>query len=233
MFQEALNYPREGDSAIKNIAIGGLLLLFSFLLVPLFVVLGYVVRVLRGVIDGRTEPPEFEAWGEMLVDGLKVFAIGLVYALVPAAVAIAAVFASGISAGLGGDTPGTGLAVGLIALGAFLALTLVSLALAYVLPAAVVAFVQADRVGAAFSPDALRPLVFSRSYATGWLVAVGISILSGVVISVLNLVVIGAILAPFVTFYANVAGTHAIGTAVREMPVVEESPDSLAGQPAA
>ncbi|MFC6862881.1 DUF4013 domain-containing protein [Halomicroarcula sp. GCM10025817] len=232
MFQEALNYPRNGDSAIKNIAIGGLLLLFSFLLVPTFLVMGYIVRALRMVMDGEEEPPEFDEWGELLTDGLKVFVIGFVYALVPAIIAFVAVIASGASIGLGGDSAAGGLAAGLIFLVASLVLFVVSLALAYVLPAAVVSFAREDSIGAAFSYGDLRPMLFSRTYATGWLVAFGIAILSGVIIGVLNAVVIGVILAPFVSFYANLAGTHAIGEAVREMPAMEEGPDSTAGQAA-
>ncbi|MBX0323459.1 DUF4013 domain-containing protein [Halomicroarcula sp. F13] len=233
MFQEALNYPRNSDSAVKNVVVGGLLLVFSFLLVPTFLVFGYLARTLRHVIDGVEEPPAFDDWGPMLVDGLKVFAIGFVYALVPTVIAIAALFATGVTAGIGGDSSGAGLAIGLIAVVTALLVTVVSLLVAYVIPAAVVAWVRTDSLGAAFSPAELRPTVFSRTYATGWLVAFGISLLSGIVIGLLNVVVVGAILAPFVTFYANVAGVHAIGSAVREMPAVDEGPDAPASQPAA
>ena len=233
MFQEAINYPRNSDSALKNIAIGGVLLFFSFLLVPTFIVLGYIVRALRMVLNDEDELPEFEDWGEMLVDGLKVFVIGFLYSLVPTVIALAAIAATGASVGIGGDSPGAGAAVGLIALVAFLAVAVISLALAYLLPAAVVAFVRKDSIGAAFSPDELRPMVFSRTYATGWVVAFAISLIGGVIVGVLNAVLIGFIVAPFVTFYANLAGTYAIGTAVREIPAMEGMPDSPAGQPAA
>ncbi|EMA30248.1 hypothetical protein [Haloarcula japonica] len=59
------------------------------------------------------------------------------------------------------------------------------------------------------------------------------TLLAGVVIGVLNAVVIGAVLVPFVTFYANVAGTYAVGTAVRNMPVVETGDETPDAQPAA
>lgn len=233
MFQDALNYPRESDSAVKTIVIGGLLLFFSFLVVPTFFVIGYVVRTLRGVLNGETEPPVFDDWGDLGMDGLKVFVIGFVYSLVPTAIAVAALFASGVTVGLGGNGSGSGLAVGFIVVVAALAVAIVSLAMAYVLPAAVVAFVRTDSIAAAFSPGELRAMAFSRTYATGWLVAVAISLLSGVVIGVLNAVLIGALLAPFLTFYANVAGTYAIGTAVNEMPSVDDGDELPAGRPAA
>jgi len=233
MFQEAITYPRESDSAVKTIAIGGALLFLSFLVVPVFFVLGYIVRTLRSVLNGEAEPPVFDDWGDLGMDGLKVFAIGFAYSLVPAVIALVAVFASGATLGLGGSGSGTGLAVGLIVLAATLAVTVISLAVAYVLPAAVVAYVRTDSIAAAFAPDELRRFAFSRTYATGWLVAFGISLVAGVIIGVLNAVVIGALLAPFVTFYANVAGTYAIGTAVRDMPVLDAGDETPDAQPAA
>ncbi|MBX0294337.1 DUF4013 domain-containing protein [Haloarcula nitratireducens] len=233
MFQEAINYPRNSDSALKNVVIGGLLLVFSVLLVPTFLVMGYVVRSLRSILGGVEEPPEFDEWGELLVDGLKAFAIGFAYSLLPVAVVAVAVFAGGLTLGIGGNGTGSGLVVGLIFLLTALLVTVVSLAIAYVIPAAIVAWVRTDSLGAAFSPREIRQLAFSRTYATGWLVALGISLLASVVVGALNAVVVGAVLVPFVVFYANVAGVHAIGSAVREMPAVEDGPDAPTGQPVA
>ena len=200
MFQEAINYPRNSDSVVKTVAIGGVLLVLSFLVVPTFLVFGYIVRSLRSVLGGDENPPVFDDWGDLLVDGVKAFAIGFVYSLVPTAIAVAALVASGATLGLGGN--GSGLAVGLIAIVAALAVTVVSLLLAYVVPAALVAWVRTDRLGAAFSPRELRVLAFSRTYATGWAVALGIGLLASV-------------------------------AAVREMPPVEDGPETPVSQPAA
>jgi len=184
-------------------------------------------------MDGIEEPPEFDEWGELFVDGLKAFAIGFVYSLVPTVLVLVTLFAGGVTLGLSGPGNAGNLAFGLIAIVAVLATVVVSLLLAYVLPAAIVAWVRTDSLAAAFSPGEIRVLVFSKTYATGWLVAVGISLLGGLVVGVLNAVVIGALLAPFITFYANVAGAHAIGSAVREMPAVEDWSEAPTSQPAA
>lgn len=233
MFEAALNYPRNSDSAIKTIAIGGVLLFLSFLVVPTFFVFGYVVRVLRNVMDGIEEPPAFDEWGELGMDGLKAVAIGFAYSLVPTALVLVTVVAGGISLGFSGPGSGGRTAFVLIALMAVLASVVVSLLLAYVLPAAIVAWVRTDSLAAAFSPDELRGLVFSKTYATGWAVAFGIILLAGVVTGLLSSVLVGGLLAPFVTFYANVAGVHAIGSAVREAPVGGEVADTHSSQPTA
>ena len=233
MFIEALNYLRESDDVLKTTVIGGVLLFFSFLFVPLFIVVGYILNVLRSVMDGDEQAPVFEDWGDLAIDGLKASIIGFVYSLVPAIIAVVAVLGGVMSLGLGNGSAGSGLVASLIALVAGLAIFVVSLAIAYVLPAAIVAYARTDSMSAAFSVTEIRRLSFSKTYATGWAVAFGISLLGGVVIGLLNAIVIGAVLAPFVTFYANVAGTHAIASAVREMPTVEESPETPAGQPMA
>jgi len=233
MIQEAINYPRNSDSAIKTVAIGGLLLLLGFLVVPVVLVLGYVVRTLRAVLDGVEEPPEFDDWGDLGTDGLKAFAITLAYSLIPASIALVAILAGGVTLGLTGPGQGGNVAMALIAVGAAVVVTLLSVLGAYLLPAAIVAWVRTDRLGAAFSPAELRTYAFSQTYATGWLVAVAISLLAGILIGVLNAVVIGAVLAPFVTFYAYVAGTQAIGSAVRSMPAVDDATEQTIGKPVA
>lgn len=232
MFQEAISYPRDGDSAVKTIAIGGALLFLSFFVVPLFFMFGYVVRSLRAVMNGETTPPVFDEWGELGMDGLKAFAIGLVYSLVPTVIAAMALFLTVATFGPS-DTVFSGLLAGLVFTVAALGMLVISLAAVYMVPAAVVAYVRTDSVAAAFSPNDLRPLVFSRTYATGWLVAFGIGLLAGVVIGVLNASVVGAVLVPFVVFYAYVAGAYAIGTAVREMPAIDPNAPMPDGRPAA
>lgn len=233
MFQEALTYPRDSDSAMKTIAIGGALLFLSFLVVPTVFVLGYIVRTLRAVLDGETEPPVFDNWRDLGIDGLKAFAVALGYSLVPTAIITAVVFVSVITFGPGGETLFSGVIVGLVFAAIALVTVALSLGAAYALPAALVAFARTDSVGAAFTPSELRPLLFSRTYATGWLVAFGISLLAGVVVGVLNATVIGAVLAPFVLFYAYVAGTYAVGGAVREMPAAESGGSAPDARPAA
>jgi hypothetical protein len=217
---------------VKTIAIGGALLCLSFLVVPLFFVFGYVVRSLRAVMHGETTPPEFDEWGDLGMDGLKAFAIAFVYSLVPTLIVMTALFLTVATFGPS-ETVFSGLVTGLLLTVAVLGLLAISLAAVYIVPAAVVAYVQTDSVGAAFSPSELRPLLFSRTYATGWLVAFGISLLAGVVISVLSATVVGAILTPFVTFYAYVAGAYAIGTAVREMPAIDAGDEMPDARPAA
>ncbi|ELK50823.1 hypothetical protein D320_16325, partial [Haloferax sp. BAB-2207] len=87
MISESLNYLRNGEDWVKTVLIGGVLGLLSVLIVPTFLVIGYLLRVVRATMKGDEEPPVFDDWGEMAIDGVKGFAIAFVYALVPAIIA--------------------------------------------------------------------------------------------------------------------------------------------------
>lgn len=61
--------------------------IFSWLLlIPLIAAAallnGYMIEIIRRVVDGRPDPvPEWDTWGDMIVDGLKVLVIQIVYSL--------------------------------------------------------------------------------------------------------------------------------------------------------
>lgn len=84
MLSEALEYPRARDDWFKSILIGGVLSLFSWLLVPAILVVGCIVRVLRSTMAGEETPSVFDDWGDLLRDGLRATIIGLAYGLIPA-----------------------------------------------------------------------------------------------------------------------------------------------------
>lgn len=241
MFEDALRFPWRGEKKVETLLIGGVLTLLGVLFVPLLFVYGYLVGVIRLSLDDDIEaPPAFGEWQKLLVDGLVGFVISLVYLAVPALVVtfgvvvffvpVTVVGSGAADAGGGGALAAGGL---LLAVAVFVLSGVLILAAVYLVPAAVTAYARTGRFGAAFSPAALRPMVTGRRYATGWVVAVAVALLAQIAGSVVSVTGIGAILVPFLTFYGNVAGAYAIGTAVREMPAVEDTPEATASQPAA
>jgi hypothetical protein len=79
-----LTFPIKENEARKHFLIGALVYLAAFFIpiLPLLVITGYVVRIVRQVLRG--EKPHMEAWDnwqEMFLDGAKLFAIRLVYML--------------------------------------------------------------------------------------------------------------------------------------------------------
>jgi hypothetical protein len=215
MIEASLNYLRESDDAVVTLLIGGVLLLASPLLIPAFAVLGYVVRVLRRTADGDDEPPVFDAWGELLVDGLKAFVVAFVYSLLPlGVVAVAAGLSIGTLAVVpGGETAGVGtVVVGLIVLVAGLVSLLLSLVGLYVTPAALAAVADSGRVGDGFALGTLWGVISKRAYATGWLTAAVVVLAGSLAVGVLSVVpILGTIAGLFVQFYALVAAAAIVG----------------------
>ncbi|MCL7419132.1 MAG: DUF4013 domain-containing protein, partial [Halalkalicoccus sp.] len=210
MISEAIRYLNESDDAVTTVLLGGVLTLFAFLLVPLFAVAGYLVRVLDRTANGDDEPPVFDEWGELIVDGLKASAIAFVYALVPTVVLIAFVLGGGLLGASGSDVLGAiggiGVFVGLLI---WLALTLL---VAYAVPAALANFAETRRIGAGFDWTTMRRVLVEKTYATGWLTAFAIIVAGGVVSSLLNVVpILGFIASAFVGFYTAVAAYYVIG----------------------
>ncbi len=72
---------------VKNIVFLGLFYLFSFLIIPVFFILGYNYRIVKiateGMINGDDDLPKFENWTGMLVDGIKCFVVYIVYLIIP------------------------------------------------------------------------------------------------------------------------------------------------------
>ncbi|WP_336344158.1 DUF4013 domain-containing protein [Halalkalicoccus ordinarius] len=210
MISEAVGYLKESEDASRTVIIGGILTLFGFLIVPLFAVAGYLVRVLDRTASGDDEAPVFEDWGELIVEGAKATAIAFVYALVPMAV----LFAAGLSGMVLGSTGSNALgAIG--GIGVFVGMLLwlgLSLAAVYAAPAALANFAEKRTLAAGFEVETMRRVLVDKTYATGWLTALLVIIVGGVVSSLLNVIpILGFIASAFVGFYVAVTAYYVIG----------------------
>ena len=98
IYKDALEYSAKDW---KTLVILGVICLFSFLLLPAFLITGYNYRVINtavhGIINGRDPLPGFDDIIDMFVDGVKVVIVQIAYLLVPFIVfMIFAVIASNI-----------------------------------------------------------------------------------------------------------------------------------------
>ena len=53
----------------------------SILIVPIFLLYGYIFRIIKATLAGIDELPDFDEIGEMFVDGIKVFVVAIIYAI--------------------------------------------------------------------------------------------------------------------------------------------------------
>lgn len=200
---EALRYPLEREAWERLLLIGGILMLFGFLLLPLFVVYGYIVRVIKDRLAGADQPPAFGEWESLLVDGVKAFVIGVIYLLIPFMIGTMTVGGS-IAAIATGSRGGTAVGLAGLAIGLFVTF-LLSLVFGYAAVAALVHFAHEDRLGAAFDLATLKTIVFSEEYALSWLLSVIVLIGASVITGLLNLIpLFGAVFSVFVAFYVQI-----------------------------
>lgn len=199
----AATYPTNEDGWLKTVTVGAALEYLSFLVVPLFVLLGYYVRVMRETIDGVDEPPTYADPGELAADGGKAALVLLAYLLVPTVVFWVLVGTTVVGA-LSGNV-GLGSAIVAILVGLLIALAVLAL-FTYVGAAGLAAFASTGSLGAAFSPSIFGVLV-SRAYFKAWvfvwIVSTGAGLILSVIgaIPVLNLVLV--VLAPMKVKYVG------------------------------
>ena len=84
-FQNVFSFPFKDPDWFKKLAIGSLLIVAGFIIPisPILFVFRYVMRVMRRIIVEAGEPylPEWEDWGQLFIDGLKLLGAGLIYAI--------------------------------------------------------------------------------------------------------------------------------------------------------
>lgn len=201
--EAVLRYPTRREDWVTTLLIGGVLTLFSVLVVPAIVVSGYVLAVIRGRTVGEQAPPGFGDWGTLFVDGLKAWVVGFVYAIIPVAVGLlvfggaVAAFASGTDAGV---------ALGLLSLGiGSLVWLVVALAFFYPFPASLANLAATGRLGGAFDVGTVRHVVTTRAYAVAWLWGLAVLGGGGVLAGMVNAIpLVGWIVGALLFFYIDV-----------------------------
>ncbi len=102
IISDSIKYP---SSNWGKVLILGVICIACILVIPIFLVYGYVFRIIKATLAGMDELPEFDEIGEMFIDGLKIFVVGIVYAI-PVWI-IAAII--GLITGAGAGTTSTAL----------------------------------------------------------------------------------------------------------------------------
>ncbi|MDS0258077.1 DUF4013 domain-containing protein [Haloarcula sp. S1CR25-12] len=201
----------QGESWIGRMLIGGLLVFFAFFIIPIFFFQGYLLRVLGSSVRGDPEPPAWEDWGGLFVDGLKATVVAFVYALVPTIVFLGI---GGVLVGIGGAAgdSGGGIIAGFGILTALLFIP-VLLLVYYLVPAALANMAVEGSIGAAFDFEMISNVVLSVDYLVAVLMPIVVGVLLNIVSFLLGITIVGYLLVPFITFYGQVAIFRMFGLA--------------------
>jgi predicted flap endonuclease-1-like 5' DNA nuclease len=239
MLEDAFWYPMEGEESRKTLLVGGgiylasagigvfagllsLIPLVGWVLGPLVGLLGvvpnvliggYSVAVCRSVMAGETSPPQFDDWEGLLRDGVKVVAIGVLYALPAIAVGVVGLLVVLVLSLLLGSNSSVASGVFLVVSGlGSLVVFAYALVVAYVLPAAIVNFARTDRLSAAWDADALRQIATSGEYARPWALGFAFLLVANLVGGSLAVVLVGFL----VLFYGQVAAMYLYASGVMD-----------------
>lgn len=210
VLEDGLSYPVRGDW-IGRIIIGGVLGFLSVLVIPAFLIVGYLVRVLERTIGGDEVPPEFDEWGDLLMKGVIGTIITIAYTVIPVvAYGVIITVVAGTGGAIGGDAGALIGAVGLLLVLAFIPVLFL---IYYAVPAALSAYAARGELGAAFDVDLLKPALFSTEYLVAVLMPIVVAVVVWIATAVLAVTVVGLLLVPFVQFYGQVAVFRMFGSA--------------------
>lgn len=172
-FGKPFTYVFDDPRWLQKILIGGLFYLASFLLVGWFFILGYVARVVRNIIaDVKLPLPEWEDLGGFFNEGVRLFAISLIYALPIVLMVSVMIPASILGEADNSALQALGSVAGCVAC-LFIPFMLVTM---FFLPAALLFAVVEQRFGAAFELGRLWPFV--RANIGNYLLAIVIHIIA-------------------------------------------------------
>jgi hypothetical protein len=206
---KAFTFAFEDKDWLKKLGIAGLVMLIP--LIGQITVGGWALEVTRRVIQRESETlPDWSAFGDYLVKGLKMFVIGLVYALPIILLSVCANVPLMFLQEGGDETMLSIISVASICVSCISAIY--GIALAFAVPAALANFVVTDELGAAFRFREVFGLV--RAAPAAYLLALIGSIVAGVVASLgLILCFIGVI---FTIAWSYVIQSHLWGQAYNE-----------------
>jgi hypothetical protein len=132
-FGKAFLFVTEDENWIKKIAIGAVLTLFVWLVIPIFFIIGYQVAIMRRVLKKDPEPlPQWEEWGKIFMDGLVLFVAMFVYAL-PVVLLTLCSMVIWLPAATGNEILAGGAILGVVVIGCLV--FLFAIALAFIVPA--------------------------------------------------------------------------------------------------
>ncbi len=188
---KSLTFITEDERWVNKVIILLIVSFFSFLIFPIFFLIGYTIGITRNVKDGVEKPlPEWEDWGKLFMDGLYIFIAQFVYTLpflIIACIATVATGGLGALADSGGSSDAMGALFGITGLIIGCLGFLYVIALVFISPAIIIQYVlQNNEFGACFrfgevfgiARDSIANILIVILVTMG--IGIGVSMVTGV-----------------------------------------------------
>jgi hypothetical protein len=215
---KALTYLFDDDRWVVKLLIGTGLMIISFLIIPIFFVQGYLVKIVRNMLDGLENPlPEWEDWGKLFMDGLYLTIAGFVYTA-PVWLLMICGSLLFLPAGLTeGDLSQTMAAAGGISFALLACLAMIlGVVIALLYPAITVQYAREDSLGACFRFSEI--IAMTRENLGDVIIALLVLFGVGLVLGILGIIpLIGWVIALVASFYTTVVSGHLFGQIGRNM----------------
>jgi hypothetical protein len=199
---DAIKYP---SSNWKKVIILGIFFILSIIIIGIFFVAGYFLRIIKSTIAGYDELPEFDDWGSMFVDGLKVFVVSIIYMIIPIIVIGVGIVASIASLGATSTSTYTDPTAFLAVLGVTGIIGVILVILFGIITYIAIANMALyDEIGAAFRfgeiLDKIKMIGWGK-YIVWYIVMWIVGIIGGLIAGILNIIpLIGTIIALLVVY---------------------------------
>lgn len=212
---KAIRYVKEDERWVSKLLIGVLVSVFAFLIIPALFLQGYVIKIVRQVMNGDWDGlPEWDDWGKFLKDGFYVTVAQFIYTLPFILLLIIGTAMTGGMASVieNGDAAGLLASGGIMLL--FCLMMLFIIALLFLTPALLIQYAIKDDFGSLFRVGEIMAII--RNNLADILIVFAVMIVAGLAISlvsgVLSLipclgwiaaVIIGLAVGPYISFVSG------------------------------
>lgn len=197
MMSESWNGVKDLKTDTKTLVLGSLFHILFFLIIPILLVFGYEVKVMRNASRGEDKMPTFSGWFELILMGIISSILApIVYLLLPFLLLFGMMYGVYLVAF-------TGSFIAIMASLSFVLIVMIGLflVLSYALPIGVAAYAHTGRISAMFEPDMILPVIKTMDYFLAYLViSMLVPIVTGLLITLLSITIVGIILIPTILF---------------------------------
>ncbi len=203
-FGEAIKRPFQD---FKKLGIGALMYMIPIVnIVTIFFSSGYGLECAKTGMKKKYKMPEWDDWGNLWIKGFLSFLIGLVYSIpliIIAAIILGPILSSNLSALISSNPQAIVSALGAVG-SALIIVALIGLLTIYIIPIAIMLFVDKGKFSDAFELGIVFKKAFTSKYFSAWIILMIYSFAVSMVAELLSAITTITVILPLIIIgFAN------------------------------